>query len=59
MEGRTLRLTGTAEEQYREWRQMLQQLYTETSGGALTVATPAPQAPSTATTTVSTEGPPQ
>jgi hypothetical protein len=59
VEGRTLRLTGTAEEQYREWRQMLQQLYTETSGGALTVAAPAPQAPSTATTTVSTEGPPQ
>lgn len=33
VEGRTLRLTGTAEEQYREWRELLQQLYTEDTGG--------------------------
>lgn len=32
VEGRTLKLTGTAEEQYREWRQLLQQLYLEDSG---------------------------
>lgn len=29
VEGRTLRLTGTAEEQYREWRELLKQLYLE------------------------------
>jgi len=32
VEGRTLRLTGTAEEQYREWRELLQQLYNEDTG---------------------------
>jgi hypothetical protein len=31
VEGRTLRLTGTAEEQYREWREMLKQLHDEES----------------------------
>jgi len=44
VEGRTLRLTGTAEEQYREWRQMLQQLYTEENGGGGVVAA-SPAAP--------------
>ncbi len=32
VEGRTLRLTGTAEEQYREWRELLKQLYHEETG---------------------------
>jgi hypothetical protein len=32
IEGRTLRLTGTAEEQYREWRALLKQLYQEETG---------------------------
>jgi hypothetical protein len=43
VEGRTLRLTGTAEEQYREWRKLLRQLYLEETG----VATPAATAPAT------------
>jgi len=33
VEGRTLRLTGSAEEQYREWRELLRQLYLEETGG--------------------------
>lgn len=33
VEGRTLRLTGTAEEQYREWRKLLHELYLEEAGG--------------------------
>ena len=37
VEGRTLRLTGTAEEQYREWRKLLHQLYLE-ENGTLTIA---------------------
>ncbi|HKT74352.1 MAG TPA: hypothetical protein VJQ47_15780 [Steroidobacteraceae bacterium] len=35
VEGRTLRLTGTADEQYREWRKLLHQLYVEQSGAAI------------------------
>lgn len=46
VEGRTLKLTGTAEEQYREWRGLLQQIHLEETGGgqaAQAVATgPAP-----------------
>lgn len=34
VEGRTLRLTGTAEEQYKEWRQLLRQIYLEETGSA-------------------------
>jgi len=41
VEGRTLRLTGTAEEQYREWRKLLRQLYEEEIGGTTVDATPA------------------
>ncbi len=37
VEGRTLRLTGTAEEQYREWRRLLHELSLE-ENGTLTVA---------------------
>jgi hypothetical protein len=44
IEGRTLRLTGTAEEQYREWRALLRQLYLEETGGVAT-STPAVPAP--------------
>lgn len=32
VEGRTLRLTGTADEQYAEWRRLLQELYREEVG---------------------------
>ncbi len=47
VEGRTLKLTGTAEEQYREWRELLKQMYLEETGGATNTAiaaesTPAP-----------------
>jgi hypothetical protein len=34
VEGRTLKLTGTAEEQYREWRELLRQIHVEETGGA-------------------------
>jgi len=37
VEGRTLRLTGSAEEQYREWRSLLRQLYLEETGGSAEV----------------------
>ena len=48
VEGHTLRLTGTAEDQYREWRKLLKQLYLEETGAA---AAPPPAAPAPATTT--------
>ena len=32
VEGHTLRLTGTAEDQYREWRKLLRQLYRRGDG---------------------------
>ncbi len=32
VEGRTLKLTGTAEEQYREWRQLLHEMYLDENG---------------------------
>ena len=38
VEGRTLKLTGTAEEQYREWRELLKQMYLEETGGATNTA---------------------
>jgi hypothetical protein len=45
VEGRTLKLTGTADEQYREWRKLLHQLYLEENGTPAPVeATPAPAA---------------
>lgn len=37
VEGRTLKLTGTAEEQYREWRELLHELYLEENGGVAAV----------------------
>jgi hypothetical protein len=39
VEGRTLKLTGTAEEQYREWRKLLHEMYLEENGSG---DTPAP-----------------
>jgi len=48
VEGHTLRLTGTAEDQYREWRKLLKQLYEEETGVA---AAPPPAAPEPAATT--------
>jgi hypothetical protein len=51
VEGHTLRLTGTAEDQYREWRKMLRQIYLEETGAA---AAPPPTAPQTAPANTST-----
>ena len=46
VEGRTLKLTGTAEEQYREWRKLLHQLYLEENGTPVPVEPgPAPAVP--------------
>ncbi len=42
VEGHTLRLTGTAEDQYREWRKLLKQLYLEETGAAAAATPPAP-----------------
>ena len=42
VEGRTLKLTGTAEEQYSEWRKLLHQMYLEENG---TPADGPPEAP--------------
>jgi hypothetical protein len=50
VEGHTLRLTGTAEDQYREWRKLLKQLYEEETGVA---AAPPPAVPAPATQTTS------
>jgi hypothetical protein len=44
VEGRTLRLTGTAEEQYAEWRRLLHELYKEETGLVPTAPPPAPAA---------------
>lgn len=43
VEGRTLQLKGTAEEQYTEWRRLLRELY-ENETGVQAPATPAPEA---------------
>jgi hypothetical protein len=53
LEGRTLKLTGTAEEQYREWRRLLAEIYREETGGTATpigLPTAAPAAVPAATT---------
>src|SRR5262245_8738015 len=52
VEGRTLRLTGTAEEQYKEWRELLHQLYLEETGAAA-----APGATASGTTPATTATP--
>ena len=46
VEGRTLRLTGSAEEQYREWRELLKQLYLEETGGLRQAENPLASPPS-------------
>ena len=48
VEGRTLRLTGTAEEQYAEWRRLLHELYKEETGLVPTTPPAAPAADSKA-----------
>jgi hypothetical protein len=55
VEGHTLRLTGTAEDQYREWRKLLKQLYEEETG---TAAAPPPAAPASTTTASGNTPPP-
>ncbi len=57
VEGHTLRLTGTAEDQYREWRKLLKQLYEEETGSAA-APPPAPVANPAATTTGAGATPP-
>ena len=54
MEGKTLRLTGTAEDQYEEWRKLLHTLYVEETGG---VAVPAATSTSTPAATPETATP--
>jgi hypothetical protein len=57
VEGRTLRLTGTAEEQYKEWRQLLHQLYIEdTSGVSTTAVAPQPESGTTPATKATPAG---
>lgn len=46
VEGRALRLTGTAEEQYAEWRRLLHELYKEETGLVPTAPVAAPAADS-------------
>jgi hypothetical protein len=55
VEGHTLRLTGTAEDQYREWRKLLKQLYEEETGSA---QAPPPVAPASTTTASGSGTPP-
>jgi len=57
VEGHTLRLTGTVEDQYREWRKLLKQLYEEETGSAA-APPPAPPAPEPAATTTSSNAKP-
>lgn len=54
VEGHTLRLTGTAEDQYREWRKLLKQMYLEETGNA---AAPPPAAPPATTSTTANQPP--
>lgn len=48
VEGRTLKLTGSADEQYREWRELLRQIHVEDTGG-VAPALPAASSPTAAT----------
>jgi len=57
VEGHTLRLTGTAEDQYREWRKLLKQLYLEETGAAAAATPPAPVPPATTTATSNVQPP--
>jgi len=57
VEGHTLRLTGTAEDQYREWRKLLNQLQLEETGAAAAATPPAPVPPATTTATSNVQPP--
>jgi hypothetical protein len=57
VEGHTLRLTGTAEDQYREWRKLLKQLYLEETGAAA-APPPVEPTPAPATTTATNSAKP-
>lgn len=48
VEGRTLKLTGTAEEQYRQWRELLREQYLQETGG-VNAGQPAGAAPAVST----------
>jgi hypothetical protein len=57
VEGRTLRLTGSADEQYKEWRELLQQLYLEEAGGipaSTSTSAPSPAGSGTSPATTAT-----
>ena len=45
IEGRTLELKGSAEQQYAEWRRLLRELYENETGLPATAAADAPPAP--------------
>jgi len=45
VEGRTLKLTGTADEQYREWRKLLHEMYVEDTGGGMSPEEISPPVP--------------
>lgn len=45
VEGRSLKLVGTAEEQYREWRRLLAAIYAEETGGQTSVPVAKPTSP--------------
>ncbi len=53
VEGRTLRLSGTADEQYKEWRELLHQLYLEETGAAAAASAIAGTSPATTATPAS------
>ena len=48
IEGQTRRLTGTAEERYKEWRKLLREIYSAETGGALPEPPAAPATTSSA-----------
>jgi hypothetical protein len=58
VEGRTLRLTGTADEQYKEWRELLHQLYLEETGAAAAAGATASASGTTPATTATPANPP-
>lgn len=53
VEGRTLQLRGTADEQYHEWRRLLKELYENETGVAAPAAAPAASEPAKAGSTTS------
>jgi len=57
VEGRTLRLTGSADEQYKEWRELLHQLYLEETGGVPTTTSTSPAGSGTSPATTAAPAP--